>query len=139
MNAASNDPGRPGGSPSAAASRSKYLATAAQQPVVDVDGVPAGAQVRDQLLGVWQRGAVAEGAAADLEHVHAEGRGDEAGELRQPEGGVRVQLEGLAAERRLDGGDQRPRPVRGEDARRVLDVGAVDVGAGPRTAAAMPA
>ena len=38
-----------------------------------------------------------------------------------------MQLERLAVQRRRDGGDQRPRPVRGEDARRVLHVGPVDV------------
>ena len=40
---------------------------------------------------------------------------------------MRVQLERLAAERRPHGGDQRPRPLRGEDPGRVLDVGPVDV------------
>ena len=110
-----------------------------QQPVVDVDGVPAGPQVGDQLLGVGQRAPVAEGAAPDLQHVHPQLGRDQAGQRGKPERGVRVQLKRLAAEGRLHGGDQRPRPVRGEDARRVLDVGAVDVRAVAAYAAAMPA
>ena len=68
MNAASKSPRLPWRQPLGRREPVEVPGDGGQQPVVDVDGVPAGAQVGDELLGVGQRGAVAERAAADLQH-----------------------------------------------------------------------
>ncbi len=70
------------------------------------------------------------GAAADLHDLDAQLGRDRVGQRRQPDRGVRVQLQRRRPERGLDRREQGAGPLGGEDAGRVLDVDPVDVRVG---------
>ena len=108
--------------------RGEVLARDGEQAIVDVDAMSQLAQVRDDTFGVWQRAAVGKRPDCHLHRADAQIGGGEAGERRQADRAVGMKLERLAAQRGQHGGNQRPYPLMRQDARRILDVDAIDVG-----------
>src|SRR6185369_14756915 len=97
-----------------------------QEPIVHIDRVTHRPQVRYDTMGVRQRRSVRQWTARRLYHLDTEVGHEYICPWRQPDGRMRVQLEGLAIERGQERRNQRTSAFRGQQAGGVLDVDPID-------------